>query len=223
MIAACRRANVKLMIAYRVHYAPVHIEARRLVQSGALGELQAFEGAFGFNARPGQWRLTRQFGGGGPLMDVGIYPMNEVRWLTGEEPSGITAVAATRDHASGRFAEMEQTLDWTMKFPSGIVAALACTYGEDMPDFLRIHGDKGSLELTNAFSYTNVHMESLGGRLHASASSPSGDETAHFILEAEHFSNCIRTGAEPLTPGEEGLNDMLIIESIYRAAGTPIA
>ena len=222
MIAACRKAGVKLMIGYRVHYEPTHLEAQRIVQSGALGQLQAFEGSFGFNAAPNQWRLTRQFGGGGPLMDVGIYPMNEVRWLTGEEPSAFTAVATTRDHASGRFAEMEQTLDFTLKFPSGIVAALGCTYGEDMPGFLRVHGDKGSLEITSAYSYQGPHLTTIGGSTHADTTT-QGPQTLHFTIEADHFADCIRSGAEPKTPGEEGLHDLLAMEAIYKAAGTPIA
>ena len=222
MIAACRKANVRLLIAYRVHYEPTHVEARRIIQSGALGQLQAFEGAFGFDAKPNQWRLTRKYAGGGSLMDVGIYPMNEIRWLTGEEPVAFTAVAATRDHASGRFAEVEQTLSWTMKMPSGIVAALGCTYGSTMPGFLHIHGDKGSLEIANAYNYQGVHMTGAGGGTHIDTTSP-GDDTMHFQLEAEHFAECVRTGAEPKTPGEEGLHDLLAIESIYKAAGTPIA
>jgi predicted dehydrogenase len=222
MIAACRNANVKLMIAYRVHYEPTHLEAQRIIQSGALGQLQAFEGSFGFNAAPNQWRLTRQYGGGGALMDVGIYPMNEVRWLAGEEPASCTAVATTRDHTSGRFAEMEQTLDFTLKFPSGIVAALGCTYGEDMPGFLRIHGEKGSLEITNAYSYQGPHLKTIGGNTHADATT-DGPQTLHFTIEAEHFADCIRSGAEPKTPGEEGLHDLLAMEAIYKAAGTPMA
>jgi predicted dehydrogenase len=222
MIAACRRANVKLMIAYRVHYEPTHLEAKRLIDSGAIGQIESFEGSFGFNATPNQWRLTRQYGGGGSLMDVGIYPMNEVRWLTGEEPVAFTAVAATRDHASGRFSEMEQTLNFTIKMPSGIVAALGCTYGSNMPGFLRIHGDKGALELSPAYNYTGVHLTSIAGPTHVDITS-QGEEPMHFQLEAEHFADCIRTGAEPKTPGEEGLHDMLAIESIYKAAGTPIA
>ena len=222
MIAACRAAGRKLMIAYRVHYEPTHLAAQQLIQSGALGQLQAFEGSFGFNAAPNQWRLTRQYGGGGPLMDVGIYPMNETRWLTGEEPSAFTAVAATRDRSSGRFAEVEQTLDFTLKFPSGIVAALGCTYGSDMPGFLRIHGDKGSLEIASAYNYTGPHLTGIGGGIHADTTT-QGDQTLHFQLEAEHFANCIRTGGTPRTPGEEGLRDLLAIEAIYKAAGTPIA
>lgn len=222
MIAACRKANVRLMIAYRVHYEPTHLEAQRIIQSGALGELQAFEGAFGFDAQPNQWRLTKKYGGGGSLMDVGIYPMNEIRWLTGEEPAAFTALATTRDHATGRFAEVEQTLDWTMKFPSGIVAALGCSYGVNMPGFLRIHGNKGSLEITNAYSYQGAHLSSLGGNLHADTTT-QGDETLHFRIEAEHFADCIHTGTTPGTPGEEGLHDLLAIEAIYKAVGAPIA
>ncbi len=222
MIAACKRAGVKLMIGYRVHYEPTHGEARRIAQSGELGPLVAFEGAFGFDAKPNQWRLTRQFGGGGPLMDVGIYPMNEIRWILGEEPTGFTAVPSTLDRTSGRFAEMEQTMDWTLKFPSGVIASLGCTYGCDMPGFLRIHGSKGSLELTNAFSYTNVRLRGIGGGQHVDMTS-SSEETAHFLLEADHFADCVRTGAEPNTPGEEGLHDLQAMEAVYRAAGTPIA
>jgi predicted dehydrogenase len=222
MIAACRTAGVKLMIAYRVHYEPTHLEAQRLIQSGALGDLQAFEGSFGFNAKPDQWRLTRKYAGGGSLMDVGIYPLNEIRWLTGEEPVDFTAVAATRDHTSGRFAEMEQTLNWTMKFPSGIIAALGCTYGADMPGFLRIHGIKGSLEITSAYGYQGVHLSSIGGDTHVDITSP-GDQTTHFQFEAAHFANCIRTGAEPKTGGEEGLHDLVAMEAVYKAAGTPMA
>jgi len=200
---------------------PTHLEAQRIIQSGALGQLQAFEGAFGFNATPNQWRLTRQYGGGGSLMDVGIYPMNEIRWLTGEEPAAVTAVASTRDLASGRFADMEQTLNFTLKFHSGIVAALGCTYGASMPGFLRIHGDKSSLDITNAYSYQGVHLTNMGGpRVDVTT---QGEATLHFKIEAEHFANCIRTGTDPKTPGEEGLHDLLAIEAIYKAAGTPIA
>src|ERR1700722_11692816 len=52
MIAACRAANVKLMIAYRLHYEPLHLKAVKLIKDGALGRVQVIQGAFGFNANP---------------------------------------------------------------------------------------------------------------------------------------------------------------------------
>ena len=46
----------------------------------------------------------------------------------------------------------------------------------------------------------------------------------HFGAEMDHFSGCIQSGTEPLTPGEEGLRDMRIIKAIYESAlgGRPV-
>ena len=157
MIAACKAANVKLMIAYRCLYDPTHARAFELVRSGALGQVQAIESGFGFNISPGEWRLNKKLAGGGPLMDVGIYSLNACRHLTGEEPEKISAVASTIDH-DGRFAEVEENVSWTMKFPSGIVASCNTTYGANLTGFYRVHGSKGWLQLDPAFNYDGMHL-----------------------------------------------------------------
>jgi predicted dehydrogenase len=51
----------------------------------------------------------------------------------------------------------------------------------------------------------------------------TGKAPFQFTLEAEHFADCILNDKRPESPGEEGLKDMLAIEAIYKAAGTPIA
>jgi len=102
MIAACKAANVKLMIAYRCHYEPTNLRAIKLIRDGALGQVEAIESTFGFNMAPGEWRLNKKLAGGGPLFDVGIYSLNACRYLTGEEPEHISAYASTIDH-DGRF------------------------------------------------------------------------------------------------------------------------
>ena len=86
MIEACRKANVKLMIAYRCQYHPSHLKAIELIRSGAVGRVQAIESAYGWNIGPGEWRLNKKLAGGGPLVDVGIYALNATRYLTGENP-----------------------------------------------------------------------------------------------------------------------------------------
>ena len=221
MIAACRKKNVKLMIAYRCHFDPTHLEAEKVIRSGQLGQIEAFEGAFGFNAPMHNfWRLNRKLGGGGSLMDVGIYPLNAIRYMTKEEPVAFTAVTSTIDHASGRFAEVEQTIEFTLKFPSGVVASIGSSYGASVPSILTIHGEKATIQLAPAFDYSGIKLEGQRG-LKVSAVSPD-DQTTHFQLEANHFSECIRKGLEPKTPGEEGLKDLVAIEAIYKAAGAPI-
>src|SRR6266536_204054 len=58
MIDACRKANRKLMIAYRCQFEPMNLRAIELIRSGKLGKIQAIESANGFNIQPGDWRLN---------------------------------------------------------------------------------------------------------------------------------------------------------------------
>ena len=228
MIAACQTANRKLMIAYRVHYDPTWNRAMEIIQSGALGQLQSFRGAFLGNFAAGQWRLDRKFAGGGPMLDLGIYPLNGIRYLvqnqtaipSKEEPTAFTAVTSTLDRTSGRFATMEESVEWTMKFPSGIIASCSSSYGATAPDFIEVSGDKGWLRITQAYNYDGLHLTGNAGKQSLDELA-TGKQPFQFTLEADHFTNCIRTDTTPRTPGEEGLADLLAIESIYKAAGSP--
>jgi predicted dehydrogenase len=220
MIAACKAANVKLMIAYRCHYEPTNLKAVKLIRDGALGQVQAVESSFGFNIRPGEWRLSKKLAGGGPLFDVGIYSLNACRYLTGEEPEDITAYASVLDH-DGRFNEVEENVSWTMRFPSGIVASCCTTYGAPMEGFFRVHGSKGWLEVSPAFIYEGLRLR---GELSGTALDEpnAARDPSHFQAEAEHFSHCVQNGIEPQSPGEEGMRDMQYITRIYRSAGIAI-
>src|SRR3984893_13299313 len=55
MIAACKAANVKLMIAYRLHYEPTTLKAIKLVRDGNLGTVQSIISANGFHIKQGEW------------------------------------------------------------------------------------------------------------------------------------------------------------------------
>ncbi len=226
MIAACRKADRKLMVAYRIQYDPTWNAAAKLVRSGELGRIESFAGGWYTQMPAGQWRLTRALGGGGSLMDIGIYPLNAIRFLAGAEPTQFTAQVSTTDHASGRFNEVEQSVDWTMKWPSGMLAACGSSYGQRGPGALDIHCENGSLRLDPAFYYDGAR---LTGEIRSGSGArkidvgPGGTPPFQFTLEADHFSGCIRNNVQPKSPGEDGLGDLVAIEAIYKAAGTPIA
>lgn len=220
MIAVCKAANVKLMIAYRCHYEPTNLKAVKLIRDGALGQVQAIESSFGFNINPGEWRLSKTLAGGGPLYDVGIYSLNACRYLTGEEPQDIVAYASVIDH-DGRFNEVEENVSWTMKFPSGIVASCNTTYGAPMDGFFRVHGSKGWLEVDQAFVYEGLHLRANFSGTQLDEPNPARDPS-HFQAEAEHFSHCVQNGLEPQSPGEEGLRDLRYITQIYKSAGITV-
>src|SRR3954452_22562783 len=65
MIDACRQAKVKLMIAYRIHFDATFLHVRQMVQTGALGEVEAFQGGFYGLKNKQEWRLNRALAGGG--------------------------------------------------------------------------------------------------------------------------------------------------------------
>lgn len=220
MIDACRENNVKLMIAYRVHYDPMWQQIRKLARSGAIGEVQGFQGGF-YGPKLHGWRLNRKLAGGGSLLDLGIYPLNTIRWICGEEPSSFSAQVATKLH-DGRFTQVEESVSFTMKFPSGLLASSGSSYGYIAPAFLSIDGTKGNLWVEPAFLYDGLKFH--GSTIHGPVKEVSSGKLPYqFTAEADHFADCVRHNLQPATPGEEGLKDMLAMEAIYRSAGAPIA
>ncbi|HMG01665.1 MAG TPA: Gfo/Idh/MocA family oxidoreductase [Edaphobacter sp.] len=222
MVSACKAANVRLMIAYRLHYEPITLKTIKMIRDGAIGKVEAIDSANGFNIAPNEWRSTRALGGGGPLMDVGVYSLNATRYLTGEEPVAFTAVASTIDN-DGRFQGVEENLAWTMKFPSGAVASCTTTYGASMPGYYKVFGSKGWLEV-DEFGYQGLHL-TANYRSDRNTPPTKIDEKnpepdpKQFARQIDHFSRCILESRTPDTPGEEGLKDIQHIASIYKAAG----
>lgn len=218
MIAACRAANKKLMIAYRCQYEPTNLHAIQLIRDGRLGVIQAIESANGFNEHPGEWRLDKKMAGGGPLMDVGVYSLNACRYLTGEEPATLEGYCSVVDKDT-RFREVEENCSWVMKFPSGVVAACNTTYGANMPGFVRVHGSKGMIHMEPAFAYEGLHLTAkIEGEPPIDEQNTERDPY-QFALEGDYFADCVFQNKDPKTSGEEGLRDMQYMAQIYKSAG----
>jgi predicted dehydrogenase len=224
MIDACRSARVKLMIAYRLHYEPTHLKALEIIRGGKLGAIQSMDANHGSNMRAGEWRLTKALGGGGPMLDHGVYSLNLSRWLTGEEPSGYQAMISTPDR-DGRFTEVEENVQWLTRFPSGALASAAASYGVELGGYWRVHGPWGWLQMTS-LTYQGQHLfgryasERRDGAPWIEVDIPSTEkDPMQFTRQVDHFSDCILHDRTPDTPGEDGLADQLAIEGVYKAIG----
>src|SRR3954470_10425495 len=74
MVDACKKANVKLLVGYRMHFEPKTVEVIRMRKDGEFGKVFFFQGLSGFTiGDPTQWRMNKQLSGGGAMMDIGIY------------------------------------------------------------------------------------------------------------------------------------------------------
>jgi predicted dehydrogenase len=215
MIEACRRANRKLMLGYRSRFQAHNIEAIRIARSGELGPLRTITAEHGFNAGdPAQWRLNRPLSGGGSLMDIGVYSLNATRYLTGEEPVEVAAVEHT-DRSDPRFRTVEDTINFMLRFPSGVIANCISAYSSAHNRY-RVVGSNGWVEVDPATPYSG---QQLRVRLRNQTQEREIRETKNqWAGQLDHMAECIRTGAQPIVDGQEGLKDVRIIEAIYRAA-----
>jgi len=215
MIDAGRRAGKKLMVAYRCRYEPYNQEAIRMARSGELGATQVIVADAGWNAtNPDQWRLKKSLSGGGSLMDIGIYALNASRYLTGEEPTEINAMMYNAP-GDPRFKEVEETINFQLRFPGGVLANCTSSYGYVSQSHYRVIGSDGWLDLDPATWYTGLRMRVGRKNTIEEVDLPERD---HFALEMDHMSECVMTDKQPLTPGGEGLRDMTLIMAIYEAA-----
>ena len=217
MIAACRRAGRKLMIGYRSRFEPHNRHAIRLAHEGAVGRPRFLQSEHGFPiGDPAQWRLNRALAGGGSLMDIGIYSIQALRYVTGEEPSSVTAREST-DRSDPRFREVEDRLDWNFLYPSGLIGHGFSSYSSGH-NRIRLTGESGWIEMEPATGYSGHRMRVAREGKEEAVTPPPGPAGNQFVGQLDHMAECVLEDREPLVGGAEGLRDLRIIEAIYRSA-----
>ncbi len=213
MIAACEANDVRLMIAYRLHFDPSNLRAIEQVQAGKIGEPRYFLSAFSLQAKEGGIRL-RSATGGGSVYDIGIYCINAARYLFQDEPLRIRAISVSSKDP--RFREVDEMTSAILEFPGERLAAFTCSLGAADVSMYRIVGTKGKLLAEPAYDYAEdlIHHWSIGDETYQEHF-PAHDQ---FGPELVYFSQCVQMGEQPEPSGYEGLADVRIIEAIYRSA-----
>ncbi len=130
--------------------------------------------------------------------------------LTGEEPVAVTAKGSTTRPAI--YTEVEETINFTLEFPGGTIAECESSFGKNM-NALKVDCDKGwyTLEPFSGYSGQNG-VTSDGKKFDAvipNQQAKQMDEDALSILNNKPV----------LVPGEEGLNDIRVVEAIHESAG----
>jgi predicted dehydrogenase len=212
MIDAVKAANRMLGVAYRCQFEPHHLECMRIARSKELGSLKVIDAYFGYNTEPNVWRLKRALAGGGPLLDVGIYALQATRYLTGEEPTWVSATTTQGDPT--RFAEVEESVLWQARFPGGAVSHCGASYNAAPAGYFRALAEHGWFGLDPAFNYDGIRGTRSDGK---AIDFPATDQ---FAVEMDDFAQCILEKKPSRVSGEEGLRDVKIMMAIYESART---
>ena len=175
-------AGVKHMCAFNYRFVPAVRLAREIIESGELGELTHFRGAYlqEWGATDDAlWRFDKEAAGSGALGDLGAHVIDLARYLVGEIE---TVAALTATFQPGR--EVDDAIEAAVGFEGGAVGTIeASRFASGRKNAFRweINGTKGSL----AFDLERLNELEA----HFAGSAP-GDRAQGFrsvlVSEADH-------------------------------------
>lgn len=215
MIEACRRHRVRLMIAYRLHFEEINLRVIDLVRRGRIGEPKFFNSSFSMTVKAGDIR-TRKAMGGGSLYDIGVYCINAARYLFRAEPRQVMAISVNSGLA--RLAEIDESTGALLRFEGDRVAAFVTSFNAADVASYRIVGSKGQIQVDPAYEYAEGLEYEL--TIDGKSTRKRIGKRDQFAPQLLYFSDCIRNNRDPEPSGEEGLQDVRIVEALYKSAKT---
>ena len=119
-----------------------------------------------------------------------------------------------------RLKEVEGTVSFMLKFASGVIANCLTSYSVQSIvtcgcSATRQRGDRERLWLSGQ----RLRIFQRDGKADASTECRCL-ESDQFSLEIDHMALCVRNDVRPRTPGEEGLQDHILMAAIYESART---
>ena len=214
MIEACADADVKLMIAYRLHFERTNMKAVEIVKSGKLGEPRIFNGSFTMQITDRENIRLQKKMGGGTLWDIGIYCLNAARYIFQDEPTEVMCMQARGKDK--RFSEIDEMSSVILKFPKERLATFTSSFGAANSAYFDIIGTKGSLCADPAYEHAeSLEMQVTIGERTKKHTFPKRDQ---FGAELTYFSDCIINDEDPEPSGYEGLADVRMIDALLKSA-----
>jgi len=208
LIEVRNRTGVRIQEAFMVRTHPQWLETRRLIHSGRIGSLRSITGFFSYNnPDPANIRNHLELGGGA-LMDIGCYPITISRFMYDTEPQRVLGFIE-RDPATGTDTLTSAALD----FPNGH-STFTCSTRLAPYQRMIFTGTEGRIEVLIPFNAPNDRPTQI----------LVDDETIEFPICDQYeiqgtlFSRAIRENSEQPIPLEDAINNMAVIDAVFRSA-----
>jgi myo-inositol 2-dehydrogenase/D-chiro-inositol 1-dehydrogenase len=230
MIAACRAAEVLLMYAEELCFAPKYVRAKELVDEGALGRVYMVQqGEQHFGPHSG-WFWDVERSGGGVLMDMGCHAVEFARWIY-DKPAAESVTAELGTYVHGERTRGEDHAIATVRFAGNRVGLIETSWAKrgGMDDRAEIFGSEG-VTYVDLLRGSSLLTYSASGYGYAVEKAPDTHGWTFamfeeiwnygFPQEMRHFVECVQHGGTPLETGEDGRAVLEILYGMYLAAGS---
>ncbi|MES3018387.1 MAG: Gfo/Idh/MocA family oxidoreductase [Bacteroidota bacterium] len=204
--------RIKIMEAFMYRHHPQWQKAKKLVENGRIGRLKSIQTFFSYyNIDPDNIRHNPQFGGGG-LMDIGCYCISLSRYIFGHEPVRANGVV--------EFDPVFQTdrmASAILDFSTG-TSTFTCSTQLSPSQRVSIFGDTGSIEIEIPFNAPPDQPTKLWLRTLRETEEITFDICDQYTIQGDLISKAILDNTDVPTPIEDALNNMLVIEAIFKSS-----
>jgi 1,5-anhydro-D-fructose reductase (1,5-anhydro-D-mannitol-forming) len=216
MIEACSKAGVKLAVNFHNRFMPAFIEAKRIIDSGEIGDVLIVELEASPGNRPGirlaTWRVDPQMAGLGTTMSIGVHVYDILRFLLSSE---IVTVSSMFDTPRGVMEEFNMS---TFRFANGAFAQVNVNEKSPYPqnNFV-IFGSKGRI------TGRGLTRSRAGGEMEVLTSDGKTRRTEYPAINAHAacvvgFSKVLLEGGEPSASGVDGLKSVQLTNAMAKSA-----
>lgn len=229
LVAAAQANGVLLAEAFKFRHHPMHLQAKSMIEAGAIGELMSIRSTFctgGNGAGPAtrqptqNWRFNKAQGGGS-IYDLACYCIHHARFMFDEEP---VRVFATRQPG----IEVDDGASVLMEFSRGRSAQITVSFGIWDSQYAEMAGSKGMLRIDKAWNNENMPVSLLHWSLPEHRTEPRVIDYPpinQFALQLQHVCACLRDGTPHRIPPANSIAQMRTIDAIFAsmASGHSVA
>ncbi|HEX5253675.1 MAG TPA: Gfo/Idh/MocA family oxidoreductase [Mycobacterium sp.] len=205
-----------VMEAFHYRYHPLTLRAEEIIASGELGALQHVEATLCFPL-PKFSDIRYNYGlAGGATMDAGCYPVHMARTFGGPAPEVVSAQAKLRD------TQIDRAMTADLRFPAGHTGRVRCSMWSSrlLQISARVIGEHGELRILNPVLPHYFHRLSVRSR-RGKRAERFGRRTS-YAYQLDAFAAAVLRGEPIKTTPSDAIDNMTVIDAIYRAAGLPL-
>jgi predicted dehydrogenase len=207
-----RKPQLKIMEAFMYRHHPQWRKARKMVEDGHIGKLKTIQSIFSYyNTDPNNIRQNPDFGGGG-LMDIGCYCISLSRFIFGQEPKRVNGIV----EFDPKF-KTDRMASGTLDFSTG-TSTFTCS--TQLMPFQRVNifGEKGVIEIEIPFNTPPDKPTRLWLNTTEKTEEITFDICDQYTIQGDLFSKAILDNVQVPTPIEDALNNMLVIEAVFKSS-----
>ena len=228
MAETARTSGRLLMIGQIKRFGEDCAAAKDIIESGELGNIYHSKALYiRRSGNPGGWFADRSLSGGGPVIDIGIHNLDLCRYLMGS-PKAKSVYAITHSNSvrqsKNDACTVEDYAAAIIKYENGATSLFETSYnlnGKNNLNSAEIYGSDGGIIIDDEMTLYNQ----VGGRMMTSVLSDLrldnlGDLKGNtkFQNEISHFIDCIEKNIPCVSDAEDALENMRIIDALYRSA-----